>query len=46
MRVVLGKVLSNQPDDATTCPVEVRAGVAAPQNHFNVKSSWEKRTEL
>jgi hypothetical protein len=44
-----GKVLSNnnnQPDDATTCPVEAAAGVVAPQNHFNVKSSWEKRTEL
>jgi hypothetical protein len=28
------------------CEPTLEDGVVAPQNQFNVKSSWEKRTEL
>ena len=28
------------------CEPTLEGGVVAPQNQFNVKSSWEKRTEL
>jgi len=28
------------------CEPTFEGGVVAPQNQFNVKSSWEKRTEL
>jgi hypothetical protein len=39
-------LLTALTESARACEPTLEDGVVAPQNQFNVESSWEKRTEL